>query len=78
MCPILWSEYKTTKLQSLPLTVPPALGQEELALMAGLWKSGPKRRLEMQVQGVHCPHVDILDPHKHSFTFRQKTKNSMT
>lgn len=45
MCLILWSEYKTTKLHSLPLTVPPALGQEELALMAGLWKSGPREDL---------------------------------
>ena len=35
MCLISWSEYKTTKPHSLPLTIPLSLGTGGMALMCG-------------------------------------------
>ena len=76
MCLISWSEYKTTKLHSLSLTIPLSLGTGGMALMSG--------SVERCVCGVpskdlvHCPHVDVLGPHKRNFTLRRKTRNLMT
>lgn len=79
MCLILWSEYKTTKLHSLPLTVPLSFGAGGTGSDGQVCgKVFPSEDLGVQICGVHCPHVDIFGPHKRNLTVRQKTRNLMT
>lgn len=69
VCLTLWSECKTTKQHSLPLTVRLSFGAEATGRNGpGCGKVVPIEDLGMQLRGVHCPHVDILGPHKCNFT----------